>query len=121
MVPVIALLIQALLPVAVDEIKKKVHEDTPEVDREVSHKDIPTKDVAGMALQAVIVGSLKSKTAWVALAIAAAGFFEQNQGLISQLVGSGNGGYIMAVIGGIMYVLRTISTNSIVDKSEPKE
>lgn len=116
MPPIVALLVQAFLPVAVDEIKKKVHAETPEVDRYDSHKDIPTTQVAGEALQSTIVGSLKSKTAWVSLAIAAAGFFEQNQHIISQLVGSGNTGYVLAAVGGIMYFLRTISTNSLVDK-----
>lgn len=116
MPPLIAILIQAFLPVAVDEVKKKLYENTPEVDRGDSHKDIPSTDAAGIALKATITGSLKSKTAWVALAIAGAGFFEQNQHIISQLVGSGNTGYVLAAVGGIMYFLRTISTNSIVDK-----
>lgn len=116
MPPLIALLIQAFLPVAVDEVKKRIHAETPEVDRYDSHKDIPTTQAAGEALQGTIVGSLKSKTAWVALAIAGAGFFEQNQGIISQLVGSGNTGYVIAAVGGIMYFLRTISTNSLVAK-----
>lgn len=114
MPPLIAILIQAFLPVAVDEIKKKVFEADP-ADMD-SHKEVPTSAVAGIALKATVVGSLKSKTAWIALAIAAAGFFEQNQQIISQLVGSGNTGYVLAAVGGIMYFLRTISTNSIVDK-----
>lgn len=121
MIPIaLAYAIQLLLPVAVSEVKKKLAEE-PNNGFPDSPEEIKTKDAAPIALKLAAVGSLKSKTAWVALAIALAGFFEQNQGLISQIVGDGYSGYVIAAVGGIMFFLRTISVGSIVDKGEPKE
>lgn len=117
MAPIFAMLIQLLLPVAVAEVKKKLAEEPNNGFSDIP-SEIPTSAAAPLAAKLVLKGSLKSKTAWISLAIALGGFFEQNQQILSQLVGSGNTGYVLAAVGGIMFFLRTISMGSLVEKGE---
>lgn len=107
MAPLIAAAIKLLLPVAVSEVQKKLN--------------VPVEEAAPIAVKAAVVGSVKSKTAWLAFAIALAGFFEQNQQLITNLVGPGYSGYVIAGVGAVMWYLRTVSTDGVVDKILPKE
>lgn len=119
MAPIIATAIQLLLPVAVNEVKKKLADEANVESfrsEPVLPKDISTVEAAPIALKHATVGLVKSKTSWFALALAAAGFLEQNQALLTSLFGSGTMGWILVFAGGASVVLRTITTSSIVDK-----
>lgn len=62
------------------------------------------------------MNALKSKTIWFSIILAIAGIIEQSQGLITQLVGSQNGGLLMMVISMIVAVLRVVTTQPLSDK-----
>lgn len=107
MAPLLGILIQALIPVAVKEVEKRYQDSAVQ----------PTKnEVVIEAAKDTIVGSVKSKTTWAAFIIAILGVVEANQGLLSSWIGPDKLGVVMAVIAGIMYVLRTITTTAITEK-----
>lgn len=114
--PLLSLLIQLLLPVAVEEVKKKIADKNPELYE--THKEVATGIAAPIAAKAAFKGMLKSKTAWIGLVIAVLGFFEQNQQILSQLIGADKLGLVIGVCGGISMILRTITTDSIVEKAD---
>ena len=56
-----------------------------------------------------LLGSLKSKTAYFALALVLVGAIEQNAALVSEIVGADNRGVFTAIVGVIVYVLRLVT------------
>lgn len=109
MAPLLALAIQTLIPVAVKEVEKRyLTADT---------YSTPTQtEIAIEAVKDTAIGSLKSKTSWASLGIGILGVLEAHQGLLTDYVGQGNMGYVIAGIAALTYFLRTITTTSIVDK-----
>lgn len=110
MPPILALLIQTLLPIAVEEAKKKIAE-TPVV-------PVKPADPHLLALTNTLSGAVASKTIWVAAAIALLGYLESNQQFLTQYIGTDKMGLVMFVISGLMVVLRTVTTGSLGDKHE---
>lgn len=113
MAPLIGFLIQALLPVAVSEVKKKLAKDesTPYVEA----KEVPTHIAAPIAAIAAAKGIATSKTAWFAGALLVLGFLEQNQQLLTQVIPAQWMGAFISGVGFITLILRTITTDSVVD------
>lgn len=112
----IAMLAQLLIPVAVDEVKKKLAEK-----QGVTTSVISTAEAAVPAIKAVAAGSMSSKTAWFSLALLVLGFVEQNQQMLSALIPADKLGYVIAGIGAVSFFLRGLTTSSLVEKSAPKE
>lgn len=114
MAPILALLVQTLLPIAVQEAKDKIAAG------EVKATPAPAPDPHAMAVTSTLSGAVSSKTMWAAAILAALGYLEQNQGLVSQYIGADKMGIVMLVVSGIMVVLRTITTGSLSDKADAK-
>ena len=114
MAPVVALLINALLPVAVNEVKKKLAED--EATPYQVPQEVPISVAAPIAVREATVGMAKSKTVWFSVALGILGVVEAHSGMLIQHVGAENIGWILAAIAGVSGILRTITTSSIVDK-----
>lgn len=98
---IVELLIQTLMPVAVEAAKAKIEAGTV--------KPSP----AAVAITAVASGAMQSKTIWVALLIAIAGFFEQNQQLLTQYIGADKMGLVMMIVSAIMMILRSVTSDSL--------
>lgn len=107
MAPLIALLVQTLLPIAVDEAKKKI---------EAGAVKPAAPDPHMVAVTDTFSGAIKSKTIWFAVIVAVLGFVEQNQGLLTQYIGSDKMGIVIMVVGLIGAALRTVTTGSLGDK-----
>lgn len=118
MAPLLALVVNALIPVAVTEIKKKIAADDPA--RYEDHTEVPTSVAAPIAAKAVAVGTLRSKTGWFALGLLVLGFLEQNQQLLGQLIPAQYMGVVLSGIGFLTLLLRTLTTQSVVEKAAPK-
>lgn len=104
-VGLLPMLIQLLMPIAVDAAKKKIAAgQTPPPSPEI------------MALGMGLSGAAKSKTVWFAILLAVGGFLEQNQALVSQFVGTQNMGLVMTVVSGVMVLLRGITGESLAEK-----
>lgn len=116
MAPIFLTLLQLLVPVVVKEVKEKIAEKTG-----VEVKDVPAVEVLVPAIKAVTVGSAKSKSSWFALGLIVLGFLEQNQQLLSSLLPADKLGYAVAIIGALSFFLRAMTTESIVEKAEPKD
>ena len=114
MAPLVGLLIKALLPVAVAEVQKKLHEKDPQTFERPS--DVPLSAAAVPAVQAVVAGTITSKTGWFALLLMFGGFLEQNQQLISSLVPADKMGWVIGGIGALSFLLRSVTTTSLTDK-----
>ncbi len=56
-----------------------------------------------------LLGSLKSKTAWFALALVVLGALQQNMGVVTEVVGEGNVGWFTSFVGAAVYVLRLLT------------
>lgn len=104
------MLIQFLLPVALDAAKAKIAAGTVQPVLPDAHM---------IALQDATTGMFKSKTIWVAFIIGVAGFLEQNQGLLSQYIGADKMGLVMIIVGGVMAFLRTITGSTLSEKVNP--
>lgn len=122
----ITTLVNLLLPVAVDEVKKKMQAKsdqkaestaTPVPDAPV----ITTHEAAIPALQATFSGAVTSKTAWFSVALLVLGFLEQNQQLLTNLIPAQYMGVVIAGIGFLSLLLRATTTTSLVEKAQPKE
>lgn len=122
----IPMLINLLLPVAVDEVRKKLQKES-DVTAEKANIPVPdapvitVKEAAIPALQQVVAGAVTSKTAWFSAALLAAGFLEQNGQLISNSVPPKYTGLVIAGIGFITLLLRTVTDSSLIEKATPKE
>lgn len=119
----IPMLINLLLPVAVDEVRKKMQGESDKVAEAASvtvpaAPTITVADAAVPALQQVVAGAVTSKTAWFSGALLFAGFLEQNSQIISNIVPPQYTGLVIAGIGFITLLLRTVTTSSLVDKAE---
>lgn len=109
----IAILINALLPVAVEEAKKKI-QSVPGSEKIVTPQTLAIRDVT--------TGSMSSKTMWFSLILAILGIVEQYQGLLSQYIGEDKMGVILLVVGAISAALRTVTSTSLSEKApDPKE
>lgn len=108
----IPMLINLLLPIAVDEAKKKL-----------TAANVPATVISpeAMAVKDVATGALQSKTVWFALILSILGIVEQYQGLLSQYIGQDKMGIVLAVIGAISVALRTMTNTSLSEKATPKE
>jgi hypothetical protein len=60
-----------------------------------------------------LLGSLKSKTAWWALALVILGALQQNMDVVTAAIGGGNVGWFVSVTGVITYILRLVTTQPI--------
>lgn len=98
---IIELLIQTLMPVAVNAAKAKIAAGTV------------APSPAAVAVTATLAGAAQSKTIWVAILIAVAGFFENNQQLLSTYLGDDKMGVVMIVVSAVMMILRTVTTDSL--------
>lgn len=116
MAPIFLALLKLAIPVVVSEVTAKIAEKTG-----VEPKAVPAVEVLVPAIKAVAVGSAKSKSSWFALALIVIGFLEQNQQLLSSLLPADKLGYAVATIGALSFFLRAVTTESIVEKSEPKD
>lgn len=122
----IPMLINLLLPVAVDEVRKKMQKQS-DITAEKASVTVPDAPVitaheaAIPALQQVMAGAITSKTAWFSAFLLLAGFLEQNGQLISNIVPPKYTGLVIAGIGFITLLLRTITSSSLTEKSTPKE
>lgn len=119
MLPLVAILAQALIPVAVNEIKKKLSDD-PTTPYETP-EEVPTHVAAPIAAKAVGRGLVKSKTGWFALILLVLGFLEQNQQLLGQIIPAQYMGLAISGIGFLTLLLRTVTTESVVEKADSKE
>ena len=63
-----------------------------------------------------LIGSLKSKTSWFAAILVVLGALQTNMEVVTNLVGEGNIGWVMSAIGGIVYVLRMVTTKPLAEK-----
>ena len=63
-----------------------------------------------------LIGSLKSKTSWFAAILVVLGALQTNMEVVTNLVGEGNIGWVMSAIGGIVYILRMVTTKPIDEK-----
>jgi hypothetical protein len=110
--PLIPMLINFLLPIAVEEAKKKL-----------TAANVPESVITpqAMAVKDVATGALSSKTVWFALILSLLGIVEQYQGLLSQYIGQDKMGIILAVVGAISIALRTVTNTSLSEKATPKE
>lgn len=106
---ILPMLIQMLLPVALDAAKAKIAAGTVQPDPHM------------IALQDAMAGTVRSKTMWVALIVAIAGFLEQNQGLLSQYIGADKLGLLMTFVGLVMAFMRTITGSTLSEKVNPPE
>lgn len=120
MAPLLAYAIKLALPVLVSEAQRKLagKANDTETFSVTQPQDIPLEEAAPVAVKAAVIGSLKSKTVWFSLALGILGVVEAHSAVLMQAVGAENIGWILAGIGGISAVLRSITTNSMVDKVE---
>lgn len=116
MAPLLAFLVNALIPVAVDEVKKKIASSEPHAYED--HTDVPTVVAAPIAAKAAAVGLVKSKTSWFGVALLVLGFLEQNSQLLETVVPTQYFGLFMSGVGFLTILLRTITTTSVVEKGE---
>lgn len=116
MVPLVAVLIQALLPVAVNEVKKQIASGDPHIYED--HTDVPTAVAAPIAAKAAVKGLIKSKTSWFGVALLILGFLEQNQQLLATVVPTEYFGVFMSGVGFLTILLRTVTTTSVVEKAQ---
>lgn len=119
----VPMLINFFLPVAVDAVRKKMQGDSDKVAEAASvpvpaAPTITVKDAAVPALQQVVAGAVTSKTAWFSAALLLAGFLEQNSQFITSIVPPKYTGLVIAGIGFITLLLRTVTTSSLVDKAD---
>ena len=68
----------------------------------------------------VLIGSLTSKTQWLALAVVILGVLQDQAGLITQIFGPEHGGKVISAIGLLFMVLRAVTTQSLADKRAGK-
>lgn len=101
----LGIIVQTLMPVALDAAKKKIQAGQIQPDPHV------------VAVQSTLAGAVQSKTIWVALIVAVGGFLEQNQGLLSQYIGADKMGLVMMVVGVAMAFLRTLTGNTLSEKA----
>lgn len=108
--PLIPMLINILLPIAVEEAKKKL-----------TAANVPPTVITpeAMAVKDVATGALTSKTMWFSLLLALLGLIEQYQGLFTQYVGADKMGTILVVVGAISAALRTVTNTSLSEKVTP--
>lgn len=123
MAALVPMLINLFLPVAVDAVRKKMQGES-DTAAEAASTPVPAAptitvaDAAIPALQQVVAGAVTSKTAWFSGALLIAGFLEQNSQLITNIVPPQYTGLVIAGIGFITLLLRTVTTSSLVDKAE---
>lgn len=111
--------VNLIFPVIVDELKKKLAEKRPGVYN--SHKEIPTSEVAVQAVKVAVVGTAKSKTGWLGLAVVTLGYLEVNHELLTALVPAKWQGYVLLGIGAASFIIRGLTSESLVEKTTPKE
>jgi len=70
-----------------------------------------------MDAKAVVVGSLKSKTQWVAMLLIALGVLQDQSQVLTQFLGPDVMGKVLAGGGVLMALLRAITTSSLTDKA----
>lgn len=105
----IEILVNALLPVAVDAAKQKL-----------TAASVPTTVITpqALAIQNVVVGAVSSKTMWFSLILAVLGILEQYQSVVSNYIGADKMGVFMAIVGAITMILRGTTDSSIAEKGE---
>jgi len=64
----------------------------------------------------VLIGSLKSKTAWFAAALVVIGALQTNMDVVTNLVGADNIGWVMSAIGAVAYILRLVTNQPLAEK-----
>lgn len=119
MAPLVGLFIKALIPVVVSKVQEKLADEKPHVYE--TPKDVPLSVAAAPAVKAAIVGTVKSKTGWFAIALGILGVLEINSQFISSVVPPQYQGWVIGGIGAISLFLRAVTTDSLVEKAESKE
>lgn len=119
MAPALLFLLKMAAPVVVDEVRKRIADDKPHIYE--THQDVPASVVLVPAVKALVVGSAKSRTQWLGLAVLVLGFLQVNQQLITNLLPPQWVGYGIATVGALSLFLRAATGESLVEKADPKE